>query len=284
MKEETEWDLIIKPKPKVFSLSLGELFLYKDLIVLFVKRDMVAQYKQTILGPMWLVIQPLLTTLFFTLIFGSFAKFDAGTVPYPVFTLSGLTIWNFFASSLNKTSNVFVSNAGMFGKVYFPRLTVPLSALISNAFSFLIQFAILLILLLYYKLVNGYDWQVNWKLMALFPFVLILCGLFGMGAGLIISSVTTKYRDLSFLVGFALQFMMYFSCVVFPTDNFSPKIQAIFNLNPLLHIVNFFRAIFVNTPFNDLSWLIYSTAWTVIVLVIGMLIFNKVEKSFMYTV
>jgi len=281
---EKEWDLIIKPKPKLFSFGLKELLSYKDLIMLFVKRDLVAQYKQTVLGPLWLVIQPLVTTLFFTIIFGNFAKFDSGTVPYPIFTLSGLTIWNFFATSLNKTSNVFVSNAGMFGKVYFPRLTVPVSALISNAFAFLIQFGILFILLLYYKLVNGYEWHVNWTLMSLFPIVLILCGLFGMGAGLIISSVTTKYRDLSFLVGFALQFLMYFSSVVFPVDKFSPKIQALFNLNPLLHIVNIFRAMILDIPFTNFYWLLYSTGWTIIVLIIGILIFNKVEKSFMDTV
>ncbi len=284
MTEEKNWDLIIKPKPNIFHLGLKEVIEYKDLIWLFVKRDMVAQYKQTVLGPLWLIIQPLLSTLFFTIIFGSFAKFDTKGIPYPIFTLSGLTIWNFFSTSLNKTSSVFVSNAGIFGKVYFPRLTVPVSTLISNGFTFLIQFFILLLLLLYYKIFNNYDWQVDLKLLFLFPIVLILCGLFGLGCGLIISSLTTKYRDLTFLVGFGLQFVMYFSSVVFPIDKFSSKIQLLFNLNPLLHIVGLFRAIFINAPLPEIQWLLYSAVWTILVLIIGAVVFNKVEKSFMDTV
>lgn len=284
MSKEENWDIIIKPKSGFFSLGLKELFNYRDLIMLFVKRDMVAQYKQTILGPFWLIIQPLVTTLVFTIIFGNFAKFSSGTIPYAIFTLSGLTIWNFFSSSLNKTSSVFIGNASIFGKVYFPRLTVPVSSLISNGFAFLIQFSILIILLSYYKIVNNFSWEVNLKLVALLPFLLILTGLFGMGAGLIISSVTTKYRDLSFLVSFALQFLMYFSSVVFPINNFSPKVQAIFNLNPLVHIVNLFRAIMVNVPFSSYGYLLYVFVFVVIVLLTGIVIFNKVEKSFMDTV
>ena len=284
MKEQKEWDLIIKPKPNIFHLGLKEVIEYKDLIWLFVKRDVVAQYKQTILGPLWLIIQPLLSTLFFTIIFGSFAKFDTKGIPYPVFTLSGLTIWNLFSTSLNKTSNVFVSNAGIFGKVYFPRLTVPVSTLISNGFTFLIQFFILLLLLLYYKVFNNYDWQMDLKLLFLFPLVLILSSLFGLGCGLIISSLTTKYRDLTFLVGFGLQFVMYFSSVVFPIDKFSAKIQLLFNLNPLLHIVGLFRAIFINAPLPQTQWLLYSATWTLIVVTFGAIVFNRVEKSFMDTV
>jgi lipopolysaccharide transport system permease protein len=284
MTQDKDWDLIIKPKPNIFHLGLKELFEYKDLIWLFVKRDIVAQYKQTVLGPLWLIIQPLLSTLFFTIIFGNFAKFDTKGIPYPIFTLSGLTIWNFFSTSLGKTSSVFVSNSAIFGKVYFPRLTVPVSALISNSFTFLIQFVILLFLLVYYKFVKNYDWHINYNLLILFPFVLLLCGLFGLGCGLIISSLTTKYRDLTFLIGFGLQFVMYFSSVVFPIDKFSGKIQTLFNLNPLLHIVGMFRAIFINAPLPGTQWILYSTGWTVLVLLIGAVIFNKVEKSFMDTV
>jgi lipopolysaccharide transport system permease protein len=284
MTQDKDWDLIIKPKPNIFHLGLKELFEYKDLIWLFVKRDIVAQYKQTVLGPLWLIIQPLLSTLFFTIIFGNFAKFDTKGIPYPIFTLSGLTIWNFFSTSLGKTSSVFVSNSAIFGKVYFPRLTVPVSALISNSFTFLIQFIILLFLLVYYKFVNNYDWHINYNLLILFPVVLLLCGLFGLGCGLIISSLTTKYRDLTFLIGFGLQFVMYFSSVVFPIDKFSGKIQTLFNLNPLLHIVGMFRAIFISAPLPGTQWILYSTGWTVLVLLIGAVIFNKVEKSFMDTV
>jgi lipopolysaccharide transport system permease protein len=284
MAEEKDWDLIIKPEPGLFHLGFKELLAYKDLIFLFVKRDIVAQYKQTILGPMWLVLQPVLTTVFFTIIFGNFAKFDTGGIPFPVFTLSGLTIWNFFATSLTKTSSVFVNNASMFGKVYFPRLTVPVSAIISNTIAFGVQFLILIILLFFYKFSIGYEWHVNYKYFFLFPFLLITCSLFGMGCGLIVSAATTKYRDLGFLVGFVVQFLMYFSSVVFPVDKLSSKILFILNFNPLYHIVSIFRSLIISSPMPDIIWIIYSSIFMLVVLFSGIIIFNKVEKSFMDTV
>ena len=284
MAQDKDWDLILKSKPGIFHLGLKEVIAYKDLIFLFAKRDIVAQYKQTILGPLWLVIQPLLTTAFFTIIFGKFAKFDTGGIPFPVFTLSGLTIWNFFASSLNKTSSVFLSNSSIFGKVYFPRLTVPISAIIANAITFVIQFMILILLLLYYKYIMNYDWEVNYVAAIGLPILLIFSSMFGMGCGLIISSLTTKYRDLSFLIGFVLQFVMYFSSVVFPTENLPVKIQQILNFNPLIHFVHLFRAIVINSPLPETSWLIYSSSFVFITLCAGILVFNRVEKSFMDTV
>jgi lipopolysaccharide transport system permease protein len=279
-----DWDLVIKPKPGVFHLGFKDVWDYRDLIMLFVKRDIVAQYKQTILGPLWLVIQPLITAAFFTIIFGTFAKFDTGGIPFPVFTLSGLTIWNLFASSLNKTSSVFVSNSNIFGKVYFPRLTVPVSALIANTVAFLIQFFILLVLLSYYKFAAGYDWQINFTALFHLPFLLITCSLFGMAGGLIISSMTTKYRDLGFLVGFILQFIMYASAVAFPFDNVSPKLQMVLNFNPVYHLVLMFRAIMISSPMPDTIWIAYSTVFMMIVLFLGILIFNRVSKTFMDTV
>jgi lipopolysaccharide transport system permease protein len=284
MAEDKDWDLIIKPKPNLFHLGFKELLAYRDLIFLFVKRDIVAQYKQTILGPLWLVIQPIITTIFFTIIFGKFAKFDTGGIPFPIFTLSGLTIWNFFASSLNKTSSVFVNNASMFGKVYFPRLTVPVSAIIANTITFAVQFLILIILLLFYKYSVNYTWEVNYQAMILLPVLLIVSSLFGMGCGLIVSALTTKYRDLSFLVGFVVQFLMYFSSVVFPLDKLSPKIISVLNFNPLYHLVSLFRAIMINSPMPDLGWLVYSTSFMCIILFSGIIVFNRVEKSFMDTV
>ena len=281
---KTEWDLVINPKPALFHFGIKELFRYRDLITLFVKRDLIAQYKQTLLGPAWLILQPLLWTVFYSVIFGNFAKFDAGSIPYPIFILSGFTIWNFFSSSLNKTSTVFVSNAGVFGKVYFPRLTVPVAALLSNGFAFMIQCILLVLLLLIYTLFFGYTWTLDPAKLLLFPVLLVICGAFGLGAGLIVSSLTTKYRDLTFLVGFALQFGMFFSEVVFPIAKFSPEIQRLFNLNPLLHIINSFRAVFINAPVPEFHWLLYSFCFTVVVVILGMLVFNKVEKSFMDTV
>ncbi len=284
MQENKDWDLIVKPRVNIFHLGFKELWAYRDLILLFVKRDIVAQYKQTILGPLWLIIQPVISTVFFTIIFGNFAKFDTSGIPYPIFTLSGLTFWNFFSSSFNKTSSVFLSNAGIFGKVYFPRLTVPASSLIANFIAFIVQFVILIVLLLYYQFSGSYSWQMNFSLVWLFPFLLIVCGLFGLGLGLIMSSLTTKYRDLTFLVGFILQFVMYFSSVVFPLTNFSPKLQFLFNLNPLLHLINLFRAIMINSDMPSVLWLLYSLSFMLVTLFLGIIIFNKVEKSFMDTV
>ena len=284
MTEENEWDIIIKPKTKLLSFGLNDIWAYRDLIILFVKRDIIAQYKQTILGPLWLVIQPVLSTIFFTIIFGTFAKFETGGIPYPIFTLSGLTIWNFFASSFTKTSNVFVSNASIFGKVYFPRLTVPLSSLIANFITFFVQLFILIALLVYYSIVYNYQWQMNWGAFFLLPFLLLATGLFGMGLGIIASSLTTKYRDLTFLMGFILQFVMYFSSVVFPINNFGEKLKFLFNLNPLIHFVDLFRSIFINSPAPEPIWLLYSTGFVIVSLIFGTLIFSKVEKTFMDTV
>lgn len=287
MKEtdkEKNWDLVIRSKTPFLRLGLKELYRYRDLVMLFAKRDIVAQYKQTLLGPTWLVIQPILSTIFNTIIFGTLAKFDTKGIPYPVFILSGLTAWNFFASAFNKTSGIFITNASIFGKVYFPRLTVPLASIISNFITFIIQFALLLCLLLFYKFQNGYDWEINYKWLLALPLLLGAISLLGLGAGLVISSLTTKYRDLTFLTGFIMQFLMYFSSVAFPINSFGSKWEIFFKLNPILHLVSLFRAIVINAPLPDVMWLAYSIVSTLIILIIGILIFNKVEKSFMDTV
>ncbi|MBK9283221.1 MAG: ABC transporter permease [Sphingobacteriaceae bacterium] len=283
-EEEDNWDLIVSPKSSLLELNLREVWNYRDLILLFTKRDIISQYKQTILGPLWLIIQPILSTVFFTVIFGWFAKFKTGEIPYAIYTLSGLTIWNFFSTSLSKSSSVFLSNAGIFGKVYFPRLTVPISIVLSNAISFIIQFIVLLCLLFIYTYFKDFNWQPNIKLFFLLPFILIIFAFYGMGLGLIASALTTKYRDLSFLISFMLQFILYFSSVVFPLDGFAGKFQLLFNLNPLTHIVKLFRAIMISTEMPDPKWIIYSITIGIITLLLGILIFNKIEKSFMDTI
>ena len=284
MSQNKDWDLILQPKPLFFSLGIKDIWEYRDLILLFVKRDIVSQYKQTILGPLWLVIQPLLSTIFLTVIFNYFAKFNSGETPYPIFILSGLAIWNFFSTSFSKTSNIFVSNATIFGKVYFPRLTVPISSIIANHLTFLIQFVILLIVILFYGSTKHYEWHVNLLALIFLPFILISSGLLGMGIGLIVSSLTTKYRDLSFLTGFILQFLMYFSAVAFPISSFNRTYQFIFNLNPVLHLVGFFRACILNSPLPGFYSLLYTAVFILVFLLMGMMIFQKVEKNFMDTV
>jgi len=279
--EEQKWDLIVTPKGNFFKLNLFELWHYRDLIMLLVKRDIVSQYKQTVLGPIWLIVQPVLSGIFFTIIFGNFAKFNTGEIPYPIFTFSGLTIWYFFATTFAKTSSVFITNSSIFGKVYFPRLSVPLSSLISNSVSFFIQFGVFVLLLLYYKFFRNYDFHVNFSLLIFFPPLLLLFGLMGVSIGLLASSLTTKYRDLSFLLSFGLQFLMYFSSVVFPLGGFNNKIQMLLNLNPLMHMVNFFRSIFLSSPSPSAFWLVYSTLFVLVTLFGSIIVFNRVEKSFM---
>lgn len=287
MKENTEdWDIVVTPKASVFRFNFPEIWRYRDLVTLLVKRDVVSQYKQTVLGPVWLIIQPLVSALFFTVIFGRFAKFNTGELPYPIFIFSGLTIWYFFSTTYSKTATVFLSNSAIFGKVYFPRLIVPISTFLSNSISFFIQFGVFVCLLVFYKFFKGFDIQMNYYLLPVFPLLVLMFGLMGMSVGLITSSLTNKYRDLSFLISYVIQFLMYFSSVVFPLDKLGSGgvIQTLINLNPLLHIVNMFRSIFFSTPMPDAHWLAYSAIMCVVSLFGSIAIFNSVEKSFMDSV
>jgi lipopolysaccharide transport system permease protein len=277
------WDLIIEPKEKLFQLNLSEVWKYRDLIFLFVKRDFVAQYKQTILGPLWHVIQPVFTTLVFLLIFGKIANIPTDGITPVLFFMSGITIWNYFSSCLTATSTTFVANAGIFGKVYFPRLVIPLSTVISNMIKFGIQFLLLMVVMGWYAF-KGNSYSISTATL-LIPLLVLLMALLGLGLGIIISSLTTKYRDFSILIGFAVQLLMYATPVAYPLSFLKDKSYASWiEWNPLSPIVEGFRyALFHNGSFQ-LHDLFYSTIIIVLLLVLGLLMFSKVERTFMDTV
>jgi len=276
------FDNIIQPRKNLLDLRLKELIRYYDLLVLFVKRDIVVTYKQTILGPLWFFIQPILTTLVFTVVFGNIAGISTDGIPQPLFYMSGIVIWNFFADCFMKTSNTFVTNAGLFGKVYFPRIIQPLSVVISNGLKFLIQFGLFLILYAYY-LIKGVPVTPNGYIL-LFPFLLVLMALLGLGFGLIFSSLTTKYRDLTFLIQFGVQLLMYATPIIYPLSEIPEKYRFLIWGNPVSHIIETFKYSFLGQGMFTLAGLLYSTVFTLVILFIGISIFNKTEKTCIDTV
>jgi lipopolysaccharide transport system permease protein len=277
------WTEVIEPRANLLDLRLGDVWRYRDLIMMFVRRDFIATYKQTILGPLWFFIQPILTTITFTIIFGKVANLGTEGVPMPLFYLAGLTVWNYFSTTLTSTSNVFLGNAHIFGKVYFPRLTMPISIVISNLIRFSIQFALFLGMWVYYLVKQGNQVHPN-GFIALTPVLLLIMGLLSLGFGMIFSALTTKYRDLGMLLGFGMQLWMYATPIIYPLSKVPVQYQWIIRLNPLTPIVETFRYAFLGA--GSFSWLNlgYSALITLIILFLGTIIFNKVEKSFMDTV
>lgn len=279
---DLEWDTVIRPNGLWLDLKLSELWRYRDLIALFVRRDFVAHYKQTILGPLWHLIQPLLTAFTFTIVFGSIAKIPTDGVPPFLFYLGGNVMWNYFTNCLNRTSNTFVVNAGIFGKVYFPRLAVPVSSVISSLISFGIQFAIFLAAILFYRLQGN---VVEMSAAALLmPVLLLLMGGMGLGFGIIISSLTTRYRDLANLVGFGVALWMYLTPVIYPLSVIPEKYRMLVLLNPLTPFMETFRFAFLGAGTVHLPQLAYGVGCTAVVLTAGVLLFNRVERTFMDTV
>ncbi|PLX10684.1 MAG: ABC transporter permease [Marinilabiliales bacterium] len=276
------WSLIIKPKKNWFDINLGEIWRYKDLIALLVRRDFVARYKQTILGPIWFIIQPLLTTLMFTIVFSRVAGLSTDELPPVLFYLAGITAWNYFAENLKATSNTFVQNANIFGKVYFPRLIVPISVVISNLIQFGIQFLFLLAFMLYFYL-SGSNFTITNHVFLIPVLLLLLAGL-GLGFGIIISSLTTKYRDLTNLVIFGVQLWMYATPVVYPLSQLSGTFRFAVLLNPMTSIVETFRLALLGSGTFNWLYLAYSFAFMIITLIVCTLLFNRVEQSFMDTV
>jgi lipopolysaccharide transport system permease protein len=275
--------LVIQPQRSLLDLRLGELWRYRDLVMLFVRRDFVSVYKQTILGPLWYLIQPLLTTITFTIIFGNIASLPTDGLPQFLFYMSGTVIWSYFAACLTKTSETFVQNANLFGKVYFPRLAVPVSILISNLITFLIQFAMFILFTLYFVL-RGTSIQPNWVWVALSPILIIMMAGLGLGFGIIISSLTTKYRDLRFLVQFGVQLLMYATPVIYPVSSIPARFQWIILANPMTPIIEAFRYAFLGAGETNINYLLYSFGFMVVVVIIGSVIFNRVEQTFMDTV
>ena len=283
MKENEHWDLIIEPKTSLFDLRLREVWKYRDLLVLFVRRDFVATYKQTVLGPLWHFIQPIFTTLVFLLVFGKIAGIPTDGIHPILFYMSGITIWNYFSSCLTGTSSTFLSNAGIFGKVYFPRLISPLSTVASNLVKFGIQFLLLLIVMTAISLkTNQFYIGSTWLLL---PVLVLMMAALGLGLGIIVSSLTTKYRDLSVLLGFGVQLLMYATPIAYPLSFLQTKSYAAWiQWNPLTPIVEAFRFALLGSGTLPAGSLLYSAAFITIVLFLGLLMFNKVEKTFMDTV
>jgi len=277
-----DWTLIIQPRAKWFDLHLQDLWRYRDLISLFVWRDFVAQYNQTILGPLWFIIQPLLTTIMFTIVFGNIAQLPTDGLPKMLFYLSGNVVWGYFANCLNNTSNTFVANAGLFGKVYFPRLAVPVSIAISQLFTFGLQLMLFFAFLAYYAW-NGAMIQPNAAVL-LTPFLILLMASLGLGAGIIFSALTTKYRDLRFLLTFGVQLLMYATPVIYPLSAIPGKYRFFILANPMTPIIETFRYGFLGSGTFDPLHLAYTTAFTAIILLIGILLFSRIERTFMDTV
>jgi len=276
------WDLEIKPYDSLFNLHLKDVWNYRDLLWLLVRRDFVSFYKQTIFGPLWFFIQPIFTTITFTIIFSKLAKLPTDDVPAPLFYLTGNVAWNYFSDCLNKTSTVFRDNANIFGKVYFPRLIMPLSIIFSNLVKFGVQFALFVILMGYY-FITGVSVHPN-AFVLLFPIVIILMALLGLGLGLIITALTTKYRDLTFLVSFGVQLLMYATPIIYPLSSAPTKYRFALSINPLSALIETFRYGFTGKGEFFLNGFIYSIVATITLFVIGLVTFNKVEKSFVDTV
>lgn len=281
-REKEYWDIIIQPKTKLFSLDLGEVWHYRDLLTMYVKRDIVTMYKQTILGPLWYVIQPLFTTIMFMFVFGGIAGIPTDGLPQPLFYMAGILCWNYFSECLTKCSETFNANQHIFGKVYFPRLVVPFSIVISSLLKLAIQFVLFVVIYIFY-IYKGYTPDVTWYILLVPILIIMLAGL-GLGFGLIISSMTTKYRDLRFLVSFGVQLWMYITPVIYPLsvlkNNYPDYVWAIV-ANPLTSIIETFKIAFLGQGTFEWIYLFYSLVFTILVMLFGMLTFNKIQRSFM---
>lgn len=290
-EEQQHWDTVIRPKDKLLSVDFKELWAYRDLCSLFVKRNIITQYKQTILGPVWFVIQPALTVIMYMIVFGGIAGIPTDGVPRPLFYMAGTCMWNYFAECLTKTSNTFVNNAGIFGKVYFPRLVMPIADVLSNLLRFGIQFGFFVIIYIAYTFLDPTcTAHLNWYAL-LFPVLVAMMAGLALGFGTIISSMTTKYRDLQVLFSFLVQLWMYATPIVYPLSQtksmsyFGIPVHKLMCLNPVTPVIETFKYGFLGCgDFVGWRWLIYSFLFMAVLLGLGIVVFNKVQKSFMDTV
>lgn len=289
--QEEKWDIVIKPKDKLFSVDFKELWAYRDLCQLFVKRNIITRYKQTILGPAWFVIQPALTVIMYMIVFGGIAGIPTDGVPRPLFYLAGTAMWNYFSTCLTSTSNTFVSNAGIFGKVYFPRLVMPVASVISNLLTLAIQLGFFVVVYIVYALVDSScTAHLTWYALLLPVLIMMMAGL-ALGFGTIFSSLTTKYRDLQVLLSFLVQLWMYATPIVYPLSQTGSMrfmgipVHTFMCLNPVTPIIETFKYGFLGCgEFVGWRWLIYSFVFMCLLLSVGIVVFNKVQKSFMDTV
>ena len=283
--DEENWDIEITPKNNLFDLKLKDVWHYRDLLILLVRRDFVAFYKQTILGPLWFFVQPLVTILLYNFVFANIANISTGSIPAPVFYLAGTIIWNYFSDCLIKTSTVFKDNAAMLGKVYFPRLIMPLSIVLSNLIRFGVQFLLFLLMMTIYS-VKSFPIHPNLYLL-LFPLLLVLIAALGLGLGMIISAVTTKYRDLSFVISFGVPLLMYTTTVIYPLSTAEakyPQYSWLIKYNPITVVIESFRKGFLGEGSFNWGLLGIACSATLIILIVGTIIFNKVEKTFVDTI
>ena len=281
MRMNFDWE--IESKSKLIDFKLKDVWEYRDLLFLLVRRDFVAFYKQTILGPIWFFLQPLLTTIMFTFVFGKLGGFKTDGLPQPLFYMAGVTTWNYFADCLTKTSTVFKDNASLFGKVYFPRLIIPFSIVMSNLVKFGVQMILFILMILYYVIFTDFRFHPN-AFILLFPIIIGMMAFLGLGLGMIISAMTTKYRDLSYLVTFGVQLLMYATTVVYPLSSVNKDVRNIIEFNPMTSIIETFRYGFLGTATFHLSLFLYSLFFSVCVLLLGIIIFNRVERTFVDTV
>lgn len=274
-----DWDYVIQPKRRWLDVDLRAIWAYRDLAFMYVKRNFVTMYKQTILGPLWFVIQPVMTIIIYMFIFGGLAGISTSGIPQPLFYMAGILLWNYFADCFASSSNVFVANANVFGKVYFPRLIVPLSGLMSGLLKLSVQ--ILLFAAIYaWCFVSGGGFSATWALL-LFPLLVVMVAFHGFSWGLLVSSITYKYRDLQILIGFVVQLLMYATPVVYPLETVPDKYRVIIALNPLSSIFEAFKYGCFGTGGLNWGWLAYSLAFLLIVLLCSVLVFNRVERNFM---
>jgi lipopolysaccharide transport system permease protein len=278
-----DWDILIEPTSSIFDLKLKKVWNYRDLLLLFVRRDFVAFYKQTILGPIWFFIQPVFTMFVYMFVFANLAGISTDGIPAPIFYLIGITAWTYYSESLVKTANVFRDNINVFGKVFFPRIIMPISIVISNLVKFGIQFILLILVIIYYALFKQFHFDFNFKILLL-PFFVLLMSLQALGMGMLISAMTTKYRDLSLLLTFAIQLLLYATAVVFPLDSLKGKMHTIVAINPMSYIIEGIRYSIFNKGEITLFTVAYSVSITLLLLILGTIVFNKVEKNFVDTV
>jgi lipopolysaccharide transport system permease protein len=279
---EQKWTRVIRPKKKLFDVDLKSVWRYRDLVYMYVKRDIVVQYKQTILGPLWYFVQPIMTTIMFMFVFGGIANISTDGMPQPLFYMAGLLLWNYFSSCFTASSDIFGGNAAVFGKVYFPRLVVPLSAIVSNLLKMLIQLALFVFLYVFY-VIKGAPVYLNWTLV-LFPLLVVMVALHGMSMGLIISSLTTKYRDLKFLISFGVQLLMYATPVIYPLSASPEKYRWLLEINPLTPILEAFKYSCMGCGALNWGGLLYSFIFMIVMLFFGVVIFSRQERNFMDTV
>jgi len=287
---EENWTTVIKPKNRLLEVNIGELWKYKDLIALFIKRNIITQYKQTILGPLWFIVQPALTVIMYMIVFGGIAGIPTDGVPRPLFYLAGTCMWNYFSECLTKTSNTFVDNAGIFGKVYFPRLAVPVANVVSNLLRFGIQLGLFLVVYAIYAIIGDMEAHFNWYAL-LFPVLVVMMAGLALGFGIVISSMTTKYRDLQVLFSFVVSLWMYATPIVYPLSQTKSlfwkgiPVHKLMCLNPVTPVIETFKYGCLGAgEFVGWRWLIYSFVFMLVLLALGIVVFNKVQKSFMDTV